>query len=324
MRKFALAAILANVPGMALSDARTVVESHIVPGYAAFASATAALDAVAVQSCDPIALRPAFHAAWDAWMAVQHIRFGPVEEHGRALAIAFWPDPKALGAKAQKALLTGDPAVLMPEAFAQQSVAARGLTGLERLLYTATPLAADPCPLVRATAADLARMADRIDAEWAGTAARTLLTAGAPDNTTYLSPQEADQVLFTQLVTGLAFLADQRIARPLGTIERTRPERAEARASGRSVVNVRAALRAMRAMAVALADDTPRTRAAFDRAIGLADALPDDAMADLGDPALRLKVEIVQQAVVAAREAALGEIGTALGVDVGFNAQDGD
>lgn len=59
-------------------------------------------------------------------MAVQHLRFGPGETDGRVLAILYWPDPKALGAKAQAALLTGDPAKLTPDAFAEQSVAARG------------------------------------------------------------------------------------------------------------------------------------------------------------------------------------------------------
>ncbi len=116
-------------------------------------------------------------------MAVAHLRLGPVEEEGRVLAIAFWPDPKALGTKAQMALLTGDPAALTPEHFPEQSVAARGLTGLERLLYPADPLPADPCALIRATTADLARMAAGIEADWRGGYADVLLTAGEPGNT---------------------------------------------------------------------------------------------------------------------------------------------
>ena len=40
-------------------------------------------------------------AAFDAWMGVQHLRFGPSEVDGRSLSIAFWPDPKGSGARAR-------------------------------------------------------------------------------------------------------------------------------------------------------------------------------------------------------------------------------
>jgi len=96
--------------GPAAADTAAVVADHARPGYAAFDDAVARL--ADVESCDPEALRPAFQAAYDAWMAVEHLHLGPAEENGRALAILFWPDPKGLGAKAQTALLTGDPAAL--------------------------------------------------------------------------------------------------------------------------------------------------------------------------------------------------------------------
>ena len=94
---------------------------------------------------------------------MQHLRFSPVEEDGIGLSIAYRPDPKGSGAKAQRGLLLGDPALLEPDAFADQSVAARGLTGLERLLFPRQPLPAEPCALIRATARDLARTAGKIN-----------------------------------------------------------------------------------------------------------------------------------------------------------------
>lgn len=171
---------------------------------------------------------PANHAAFDAWMGVAHLHLGPGEDDGRALAIAFWPDPKGLGWKHQKALLAGDAAALEPAAFAQQSVAARGFFALERLLYPSEPLAADPCPLIRATTADLARLASEIRDGWTEDYADALLTAGAAGNTVYLSASEARAALFTQLATGLEFVSDQRLGRPLGTFDRPAPEKAEA------------------------------------------------------------------------------------------------
>jgi len=324
MRRLALVIGLTLTALPARADFPEAVRDHILPGYAAFAQATAALDASAQADCTAQALRPAYQAAWDAWMAVAHLRLGPVEEEGRVLAIAFWPDPKALGTKAQMALLTGDPAALSPEHFPEQSVAARGLTGLERLLYPAEPLPADPCALIRATTADLARMAAGIEADWRGGYADVLLTAGEPGNTTFLSRPEVRQALFTQLAAGLEFVEDSRLGRPLGTFDKPRPERAEARAAGRSLRNVLLGLRAMKGLVEALTPDAPQTLAAFDHAISLAEGLNDPVFAGVAEPESRLKVEILAEAVDAIRAVILTELAPELDVGIGFNAADGD
>ena len=316
-----LTLVLCLIAPPALADIEAVVDDHIRPGYARFAETTAQL--AALDSCDPGVLQPAYQAAFDAWMGVSHLLLGPVEDDGRSLAIAFWPDPKSSGAKAQRELLTGDPAALAPERFAEQSVAARGLMGLERLLYPAEPLPADPCALIHATTRDLARMAAEVDAGW-GDFGEVLEHAGAPGNTTYLSEIEARQALFTQLVTGLEFVADERLGRPLGTFDKPRPERAEARASGRSLRNVTLSLAALRDLAKALNPDSPLTLAAFDRALDLAAKLDDPALQGVADPHGRLKVEILQAAVETIIDTATAEMVPALGVGLGFNAADGD
>lgn len=307
----------------ALADLKQAVEGQLTPGYAAFAKASADLAAAAQQDCAPEAVKPAWNAAYDAWLAVSFFHLGPVEEEGRSLAIHFWPDPKGLGAKAQRALLAGDGAALEPAAFADQSVAARGLMGLERLLYPETPVEGDACPLIRATANDLARMAAEVDAAWPGYAA-LLLTAGETGNTAFLSQQEAVQALFTQAATGLEAIADQQLGRPLGSFDKPRPERAESRLAGRSQHNVVVMLQTMRGFVLALDDHSARTGASLDRAIELAAKLDDPAFANVGVPQGHLRVEIVKQAVKAARETMIAEMAPALGVDLGFNSQDGD
>ena len=320
----ALTALCLLMPLPAMADVAEVVKDHILPGYNRLVAETDALAELARETCETERLAPAFHATFDAWMGVQHIHLGPAEEEGRSLAIAFWPDPKGLGRKAQLALLIGDPAKLAPASFAHQSVAARGLTGLERLLWPDEPLPADPCSLIRATASDLARLATEIHDGWTGGHANLLLRAGAAGNTAYLSPEEARQALFTLVVTGLEHLRDQRLGRPLGTFDRPAPEKAEARASGRSLRNVELSLRALRDMTAALSASAPKTLAALDRAVGLAQSLDDPALAGVATPAGRMKVEVLQQAVDAARLAVIKELGPALGVGLGFNSQDGD
>lgn len=307
--------------GPVAADTAAVVRDHARPGYAAFDEAAGRL--ADIDSCDTETLRSAFQATYDAWLAVEHLHLGPAEDEGRSLAILFWPDPKRLGAKAQTALLVGDPAALTTEAMAQQSVAARGLAGLERLLYPVEALPADPCPLIQATANDLSRMAAVLDSEW-GPFGDLLLAAGQPGNDRYLTDKEATQALFTQLATGLEFVADRRVGRPLGTFDEPRPDLAEGYASGRSLANIALSLRALRDLALRLDGNSARTLAAFDHAIGLAETLNDPLLDHIADPEAWLKLEILQQAVRATRDTAIAEIGPALGVELGFNSQDGD
>ena len=321
LRHLALCLALASP---AAADVAEAVKNEILPGYAGFRTATESLSAASDKGCDPALLRPAFDAAFDAWMDVAHLHLGPAEDEGRALAIAFWPDPKGAGAKATAGLLAAEDAqAIAPAAFARASVAARGLFALERLLYGAAP-EGYACALIKATAGDLARMAAEIDAGWTGGFAAALTDAGQAGDTVYLSPPEARQAIYTQLVAGLEFIADERLGRPLGTFDRPRPERAEARASGRSLRDVRLSLAALRRLAVALLPASPLSQAAFDKATGLAAKLDDPVFAGVADPQGWLKVQILQQAVFATRDAVTAEIGHALQVGVGFNAGDGD
>jgi uncharacterized protein len=300
----------------ATADTATVVQDHIRPGFTAFANAAKAL--AEIDTCDPDALRAAFQGTYDLWMPVAHLTLGPAEEDGRGLSVLFWPDPKGSGWKAQRALLAAPPSA---NGMAQQSVAARGLPALERLLYPTEPLG-DPCPLIHATADDMAATAATLAADWEPFG-DLMVTAGQPGNTRFLKPEEATQALFTQLATGLEMLADRRIGRPLGTFDKPRPDLAEARASARSLRNIAQSLAALKDLALTLNADSPKTEAAFDHAIALAEALDPD-IDRITDPQAWLKLEILQQAVRATRDTAIAEIGPALGVELGFNSQDGD
>ncbi|AZB65069.1 signal peptidase [Cereibacter sphaeroides] len=318
-----LLALLAAVPLRA--GVPEAVNEAILPGYEGFTAATAALDTAARADCSAEALKAPWNAAFDAWMAVSHLRLGPSETDGRALAIAFWPDPKGSGARTQARLLeAADPDLLAPGRFAEVSVAARGLFALERLLYDPAFAGDYACALTRATAADLARMAADLETDWRETFAPLVLTAGRDGNDRFLTEAEARQALFTQLMAGLEFTADQRLGRPLGSFDRPRPERAEARLSGRSLRNVELSLAALERLALALAPDSPRSREGFDQARSRAARLDDPRFDAVADPSGRLRVEILQQRLHALRDVLSAEVGGALGVSVGFNAADGD
>ncbi|KMK65218.1 imelysin family protein [Puniceibacterium sp. IMCC21224] len=324
-------AAFAFLAGPALSDVDRVIDQHILPGYASFAHETKLLTDTA-SGCDLPSLRVAWNDSFDAWLGVSHLNFGPVESQGRAVIIAFWPDGRGATPRSLAGLIADkDPIIGTAEGTAQISVAARGLFALEFLLYDPQFMPSEgasesyTCQLIAALSSDLAVLAASLESEWRGGYGKELRTAGETGNQTFLSLREARQRLYTALMTGLEFNADQRLGRPLGTFDRPRPERAEARRAGRSQRNVALSLAAMHTLATALSDaPIPVTDAAFERAIMLTDRLDDPDFAAANTMQGRFELEALQQAVRSVSNAVQGEIGVALGVSAGFNSADGD
>jgi len=338
MKKLVLALGLLCAPLGAAAEVgaavvRDVVDHHILPRYTTLAERTDALAAVAQQNCAPddAALRDAYHDAFDAWIAVSHLRFGPSETDNRAFALAFWPDSRGATPKTLAGLITdADPVGRDPQAYADVSIAGRGFYALEFLLYDdqiSTMGDADyRCALVQTVTADIATQSQAILDGWTSGYAEALATPaeGGP----YRSTEEAAQELFKALNLGLEFTADTRIGRPMGSFDRPRPNRAETRRSGRSLRNVVVALTSLQDLAERLAADDLAVVAAFDdrfdEALAIAADLDDPVFAGTAKPQSRLRVEVLQQSVAAIRDVARQDLGPHLGVASGFNALDGD
>ena len=332
MRQTACAALIAlTLPVLgspAMAGTEEAIAEHVMPAVTGFAEATAQLQEAAAADCTSAAVQGPYNAAFDAWLGLSHLRFGPLEVDGRVSAIAFWPDSRGFTPKQLGSLIAQeDPVVNSAEDFAHVSVAARGLFALEMMLYDPQFAYEDgsySCTLVQRLSADLARMAQEIATDWEEEQAPLMLSAGEPWNNFYLSPDEPLQVFYTTLLTGLEFTADTRLGRPLGTFDRPRPRRAEARRSERSLRNVELSLIALRDLAEQLAQPIPITEEAFDEALETAQELDDPVFAGVEDPTGRLKVEILQQRIQAVRRAVEGEIGAQLNLTQGFNSADGD
>jgi predicted lipoprotein len=312
----------------ASADVEHALDTHILPGFARFAEAADALAQKAAADCRPEAMAPPYHAAFDAWLAVGDLRIGPSETG--ALSVAFWPDARGSTPRALAQLIADeDPIGHDPGAYADVSIAARGLFALDMLLFD--PDFADyrpgsySCALAATIAADLARQAAALEADWKGPYAGTLQTAGSAGNATFLTSEEALRAIYTQILTSLDFTADKRLAQPMGTFDQPRPLRAEARRSGRSLSNVLLASEAAHGLASALADwPLPQTDAALAHLQTVAAKITDPGFQDVSDPQARLRVEVLQQAVRGLRAAIQTEIGGRLGIAAGFNSQDGD
>lgn len=325
-----LTACIALLGLPALADIDAVIDDHIVKRHAAFARSAAALATTANQDCTPQSMIPAYHSAFDDWVSVNHIRFGPIEDNGEGLAVSFWPDKKGMISKTLSRMIKAqDPVVSDPNAFAKYSIAARGFFALEQMLFE--PKFADytknsyACALTQAITIDLARIAADTHEGWSMGYADTLRTAGAPGNTVYLTDKEGVQALYTNLLAGLEYIQVQRLGRPLGSFEKPRPRRAEARRSLRSLRNIIISLQALREMAEILADgQADETFELFDSTLRYAKGLDDHVFENLNETSAKFKLGSLQELVAELHIAAAAEIGTHLDVGAGFNALDGD
>ncbi len=324
-----LAATSAN--GSPVAD---IVEGHVQQGFTRLAVASGDLRAVAREECDPESerLRRAYHSAFDAWIAVSHLRFGPSETENRAFALAFWPDSRGRTPRALGRMIDGeDRAGRSPEKFREVSVAARGFFALEFLLFDSATRAkgtsAYRCALLRTQTVDVERIAEEILGDWQSIHA-VLVGQPSGDGAPDWGEEELLRKLFTSLSTGLQFTSEARLGRPLGSPERPRPKRAEARRSLRSKRNVEISLRSLRELAVALAGGHEKVEAQlerdFDRALRLSEELDDPDFSGVSAPQGRLRVEILQRAVEEIRMTVAADLGAILGVAAGFNALDGD
>ena len=307
---------------LAAQDVDGAVNEHILPGYSALAEETTLL---ADAACAAEDLKPAFSSAFDAWVRVSHLRFGPSEADDRAFALAFWPDPRGSTPKTLAALISdADPVVEDAAAFGTVSVAGRGFYALEFLLFDPqfAEQSSSPylCTLTQAITRDIAANAAAIEAGWQNHAA--LMTA--PGNDAYRTEEEAIRQLFTALATGLEFTSQARLGRPMGTFERPRPNRAEARRSDRSLRHVVLSLEATRALAGHIATRDDALDALFEKAISQAEALDDPVFANVATPQGRIRVEALQSSVEEIRRYLGGTVAPRLGIVAGFNALDGD
>ncbi|SHF41825.1 hypothetical protein SAMN05444339_10613 [Loktanella atrilutea] len=334
MRLFTLALLTLPLPALADDAVDRVVSDFAVPHVTAFAETTAALAQAAEVDCTPgnAGLLAAWNAAMDAWLGVQDLRFGPLEQGSRRQAIAYWPDVDGHRPRALSRILTGqDPVLDKPETFPGQPISARGLYAVEAMLFDPQFNdygAGDPgCVLVQAMTADLAGSAAAVQTAWQDDFVTVMRTAGNKRNARFLDASEARQVVFTALLTSMQFDIDERLGLPLGTFDRPRPKRAEGRLSGRSQRNLELSLVAHAELARALvpdAADAPRTHADFERVIGLAQTLDDPDFSGVDDPAERFKLETLQTALIALRADVHAELGKTLDVSMGLNSLDGD
>jgi len=330
-----------------------VLQQYIRPQTAALVRNTQALEialhdycAQPAQAARRSAVEARFADVAVSWAGVELLRFGPLVEQNRLEQFFFWPDPRGVMQRQLRSLLAAaDPAVLQPARLREQSVAVQGLPALEYLLHAddgPAQIAAGEaagryrCVFAEAVGTNLVRLAGEIDAGWhAPSPVAAEFARPAPVNDLYRDAGEVATEVLKALSTALHVARDQKLAPALGE------DAASARGSLLPLYRSGLTAQFLGAQAVALER--------FYAAGSFATSLPADSAwidASLRDELRRVQQDFSELALPADRAVADEEarnalvhaalllvnaralvdeyLAPALGVNLGFNALDGD
>ena len=320
-----------------------LVETHVLPRYERLAAATGKFANAATAFCngmaDLAAARSGFHETMDAWMAVRHLRFGPVELSMRVFRFYFWPQARGKVAGAIRAVVEDkDDAASIRARIDRTNAALQGLLAAEVLLY-GEPRAdrdAPGCDLLEAATGNMRVMAEGVLAEWRDGDEPFARIVTTPGNANFADHREATLAFFKSLHDGLQFVADAKL-KPVVGAAAARPRLAESRLSGRSLRNVVQNLEALQALYVGEGEPglgalarvaDPKLdrlmRKAFRITIETARAVGIPLEEAAANPSLRPAAKKLAIQVQALRQIARDRVAPALGFSVGFNALDGD
>ncbi len=315
-----------------------IVAGHIVPRYEALQTATTNLARTVSAVCragrSPAEdkARSDYRAALAAWMGVQHLRFGPAKVDDRIYRYQYWPDKHGQGGKQMRRLLAG-PVDKIPgtKRIGETSVAVQGFPALERLLFS-EPMKteeqrAKTCKLATSITSNLTSMTADALREWRDF---------RPQNA-----QETINQIVRATVEQLQIISNLKLNRPMGkSLKKARPRRSESWRSEASLSNIQQNYLALKEMIdgsgdwVGLRPLLATSQEQTDAVDALSQNLTygSDAIRKHG-PSLadsvkqddgRKFVTFLIAHTEGIRDLVVDNVAPALGVNLGFNEQDGD
>jgi len=329
-------------PFAAVSAALT--DAVLLPAYTRWTDSDRQLADSARSLCageqDLTAARQAYLAAHNAWAALQPLAVGPLSEGNLAWQVQFWPDKKNLVARQVNTLLTSKPQLRQAD-LEQASVVVQGLTAYEYLLFDPAVDLADLeqkrryCPLLLAIGSHQQALSARVLAAWLGEQGMASQLKSFP-NARYAEAREAVAELLRVQVSALDGLK-KKLGTPLARGKTPQPYQAEAWRSDASLASLDASLASAEALwrgangdgarsllTVEQADLATRIDAAYSETRQRIAALGQPLSLLLADEAGRASLGQLYDSLDTLHRLHESELAKALGIQLGFNAHDGD
>lgn len=344
---FLALALSACSPSDPLQHTSSALASGVLlPAYNHWLSANQQLASGSQTFCastsDLAAIRQTWRNAQTAWSALQPMLVGPLSEGNRAWQVQFWPDKRNLVARQVQALLDKTPNLTAAD-LDQASVVLQGLTASEYVLFDASIDLSQAeqknryCPLLTAIGTHQQALASDMLKQWQSADGMLAQLQSFP-NTRYADSKEAiTDVLRTQ-VLGLEGIK-KRLGTPLGRQSKGQPQpfQAEGWRSNASLGNLSASLNA--AEQVWLGSQTDGLRSLLDSSQSELASRIDSAYQDsrqqlaaqqqplgllLADDAGRQQLRALYDSLSTLHRLHETDLAKALGIQLGFNANDGD
>jgi predicted lipoprotein len=323
-----------------------IAKQVILPTYSRWVDADRQLSISALAFCKGNAslntARADFLHAQTAWAELQPLLIGPLAEGNRAWQIQFWPDKKNLVGRQVEQLVSAQPQI-DAAALANASVVVQGLSAYEYILYDAvvditnTVQQARYCPLLVAIGERQKSLAEDILNRWSSTDGMLAQLSKFP-NQRYADAHEAIAELLRAQVTALDSLK-KKLGTPLGrqTKDIPQPFQADAWRSESSLKSLYASLLSAKTVWTGVdnhglrgllgAEQKPvadRIDTAYAGSSTLLSALQLPLAHLLASEDGRQQLNALYDSLNTLHRLHEGELAKALGVQLGFNANDGD
>lgn len=323
-----------------------IAKQVILPTYSRWVDADRQLAVSALAFCqgktDLDTARADFLHAQKAWAELQPLLIGPLAEGNRSWQIQFWPDKKNLVGRQVEQLITAQPQITA-DALAKSSVVVQGLSAYEYILFDAqmdmasAEQKAQYCPLLTAIGERQKTLAEEILTRWNSTDGMLAQLSKFP-NQRYADSHEAIAELLRVQVTALDTLK-KKLGTPLGRQSKGVPQpfQAEAWRSKASLSSLQASLasaetvwsgvdnKGLRGLLPAeqkpLAD---KIDAAYAESRKQLAALKPPMVELLATEQGRQQLNAFYDSLNVVHRLHEGELAKALGIQLGFNANDGD
>ena len=337
----------ACAPSDPFSDTSQALASDVLlPAYNHWATANQHLAASAKAFCAGSEsldeARQSFRQAQLAWAGLQPQLVGPMGEGNRAWQVQFWPDKKNLVGRQVGALLKNKPALTRAD-LESASVVVQGLSAYEYILYDQAidlNIEADKaryCPLLQAIGEHQQQLGADILQAWQGKDGMAAQLASFP-NERYAESAEAIADILRVQVTALDGLK-KKLGAPLGRQTKGIPQpfQAEAWRSDATLDSLDATLAGAQQLwqgkdGKGLQQLIPSDQADLVGRIDNAYAttrqqlggfdLPFSVL--LADESGRQQLDMLYRNIDGLHRLHQNELARALGVQIGFNAHDGD
>ena len=279
------------------------------------------------------ALKQDFYRVLQAWSYLQPLMVGPMAEGNRSWQVQFWPDKRNMVAHQVEALLDAS-SPLSQDALDDASVVVQGLSAFEYVLFDeAVDLDSQTqryCPLLIGIARHQQRLSEQVVALWEEPQGMQTLLGVFP-NQRYASVDEALGAILRTQITALD-VVKKKLGTPMGRFNNGTPQpwQAESWRSQHSLGNLQASLAGARAVwervrsLVGSAELVAQIDAGYENTAQKLAGLPEPLVVLVQDTASQARLQSLYDSLDNLEKRQQVELARDLGIQLGFNANDGD